>query len=161
MKPAAQQQDASFCCHSLCRGRLDQQQRQMMLDCGHKRLYLRVQLAQAPSLCTLGFVWWFPSQELGAVGMQMWLLSPGASHTHHNPSPQKSDCSSKAEQCYWNVNWGPEYPRSPSPLNEQIEFIWALTAPLPLPLGRTEASIVCSASGFAAICFRDLFFKEG
>lgn len=75
--------------------------------------------------------------------------------------PKKSDCSSKAEQCLWNVNWGPEYPPSPSPLNEQIEFIWALTAPRPLPLGRTEASIVHSAPGFAAICFRDPFLKRG
>lgn len=79
----------------------------------------------------------------------------------HPLPPKKSDCSSKAEQCLWNVNWGPEYPPSPSPLNEQIEFIWALTAPRPLPLGRTEASIVHSAPGFAAICFRDPFLKRG
>lgn len=32
-------------------------------DAGHERLYLfcSVLLAQAPSLCILGFVWWFPS----------------------------------------------------------------------------------------------------
>lgn len=82
---AARQQAASFCYHSLCRECLDQQQRQTMLDCGHERLYL-----QAPSLCTAGFVWWFPSHmSSGAVGMWTWLLSSGASNAHHTPSPPK------------------------------------------------------------------------